>query len=286
MKIVYDAALFPGAGGGPRHYAGISRGLAAAGIEVIHLLPVGSPAMETKLPGEVVELRCPGRGKIARQLMYELARVLVILRWFVTGRRVDVWMARHSIFGVGLFLSKLVARRTLLEVNGPVKEEMRANFGSSAAAGVADAMLGLQIRASDLVLPVTQGLADYLSPRRSPRLHVLPNGADELAPAEQERRPGGLVFAGALTPWYDLLTVLDAVAHLRDAGVSTRLTVVGDGVGRREVERRIASHDLQEQVNIMGWVTGEVVVSELLRNQIGVLPLSTRPKVSRWSGRR
>ena len=45
MKVVYEAALFPAVGGGPRHFVGMSKGLRQIGVDVTRVLP-GPSAVE------------------------------------------------------------------------------------------------------------------------------------------------------------------------------------------------------------------------------------------------
>lgn len=274
MKIVYDAALFRGAGGGPRHYEGISRALHRCGAEVVHVVPAETAINVDALPGRVVPLRVLGQGRVARQVGYELARALLILRWFVTGRRFDVWMTRGTLFGVSLGLARLVARRVVIEVNGPVREEMRANFGSPLMAGVVDIVFRLQVGAAHMALAVTPGLAQYIETRRPRRpAHVLPNGADSLAGAVPASDAHGLIFVGALTPWYDLDTVLAALAQLRDDGEVVDLEIVGDGSSREAVEASVHRLGLEASVQLRGWLDPAEVQQRLLAARVGVLPL-------------
>jgi glycosyltransferase involved in cell wall biosynthesis len=212
---------------------------------------------------------------VVRQLQYEMRRLLLIMRWFVTGRRFDVWMARHAILGISLVAARLVARRVVLEVNGPVKEEMRVNFGSRPAAWVADVVFRLQLAVSHAALAVTPGLANYLRGRRpTRRVLVLPNGADpQLLAQDRDSKRDGLVFAGALTPWYALDVVLRALAQLRDRGDVVRLEVLGDGIERRALEAQVSDLGLEGQVSFRGWVEPSGVADALAAARVGVLPL-------------
>jgi glycosyltransferase involved in cell wall biosynthesis len=275
VKLVYDAALFPGAGGGPRHFEGMARALGRSDCQLELVLPGKAPVSLRELPGRVHTLSCSSNNPILRQLQYELRRLLLILKWFVNGRRFDVWMARHAICGVTLVAARLVARHVVLEVNGPVKEEMRANYGSRAAAWLADLIFRIQMSVADSALAVTPGLANYLEQRRPRRpVLVIPNGADPTSSLSGVRaRRTGLVFAGALTPWYALHVVIEAVALLRDQGDRVQLEVLGDGVARAELMGRIRELRLDDQVRVHGWVPPGAVTQALLSARVGVLPL-------------
>jgi glycosyltransferase involved in cell wall biosynthesis len=276
VKVVYEGALFPGVGGGPSHFAGLSKGLLSAGASVTHVLPRTSELSRDATGIE--QVRLPVRGsRVMRNLTYELSRIALFLRWWVTGRRVDVWIARHSVFGFGLVLARLVATQVVLEVNGPVKEEMQTNFGSRRMAEVADRLLRFQARSAHLTVPVTPGLARYLRQRTTmPRCEALPNGASPVAGSRSVARDRSLVFAGALTPWYELDVVLTALRRLRNSGTEVPLVVVGDGICMDSLKSQAADLGIADLVAFAGWVDGDTVQREIQHASVGILPL--RPK--------
>ena len=276
MKVVYEGALFPGVGGGPSHFIGLSKGLLRAGATVTHVLPRTSE-LSRDTTG-ISQVRLPVRGsRVLRNLTYELSRIALILRWWVMGRRVDVWIARHSVFGFGLVLARLVAEQVVLEVNGPVKEEMQANFGSRRMASVADRLLRFQARSAHLTVAVTPGLARYLAQRAAMRrCEVLPNGASPVSVSPLVVKDRSLVFAGALTPWYELDVVLTALRRLCDSGLEVRLVVVGDGICFGDLKSQAADLGIAHLVTFAGWVDGETARREIQRASVGMLPL--RPK--------
>ncbi len=65
---------------------------------------------------------------------------------------------------------------------------------------------------------------------------------------------------------------MDAFADVHQTYPDARLVLVGDGPMRREIELKIAEHDLQSAVRITGWASGETVKSELLSCTAMVLP--------------
>jgi glycosyltransferase involved in cell wall biosynthesis len=279
MKVVYEGALFPGVGGGPRHFAGLSDGLARTGIDVVQVLPRHSPVARSVSVAELVEVASPG-GRLLRQFTYEIGRALLVLKWWVTGRRFDVWMSRHSLFGIGLTLTRLVAHRVVLEVNGPVREEMLMNFGSQRAARLAESLFIAQARAADLVIAVTPGLARYVSDRApSTPCEVLPNGADTAAALggrEQTGRPLPLVFVGALTPWYEMGVILEALRRLHDGGRQLSMVVVGDGVLLDGLRARAAQLAIEHLVTFTGWVDIGEVRAHVRSARVGLLPLTPK----------
>lgn len=277
MKVVYDAALFPGLGGGPLHFVGLAAALARKGDQVVHVLPRASAVADGQLDGEVVRLVAPGN-RVMRQATFEVARVALILWWWVRGRRFDLWISRQSLVGVGLYAARLVANRVVVEINGPLREEILANQGSAALAAAADFAFGQQLRACHVALPVTPGLADYTRERNgSVEIEVLPNGADIVeAEFPWQTRPRDLVFVGALTPWYELETVLYALAAERDAGRAVTFDVLGDGVRHSSLVQLVDELELGDLVKLHGWSDPTAVLASLAASKVGVLPL--RPK--------
>ena len=275
--MVYEGALFPGVGGGPKHYSGLSRALIRAGVDVVNVLPRGSEVTVAESRSHHY-LSAPG-SRVGRHLAYEVSRIQLLLSWWVRGRRVDVWLSRHSLFGVGLVLARLVARTVVLEVNGPVREELVSNFGSKWLARFADLLFRLQVRSAHLTVAVTPGLAEYVVARYSAaRCAVLPNGADPTSgsPTPLGERDLDLLFVGAITPWYELDVVLDALHRLRSEGTEIQILVLGDGQGLAHLQDKVRSLGISDLVTFAGWVESERVNEEMRRARVGLLPL--RPK--------
>ena len=279
MKIAYEAPLFPRVGGGPQHFIGLSEALNRAGAHITHVLPSPSGVESTTTIFETVGIRAIG-GRFLRQVSYECSRILLLLRWALTGRRFDVWMARHSILGVGLGLARLVADQVILEVNGPAKEEMQANFGSRPMAALVDWLFRIQIRSAHIVVAVSPGLARYVTSKvPDARCAVVPNGAfPSLATSLQPTRTVDtqLVFAGVLAPWYEMDVVLQAMSKLRDDGLDTTLLLFGDGVNLENLRRQAHHLGISDLIEFAGWVSRDVVHSGIKRAQVGLLPLTTK----------
>lgn len=66
--------------------------------------------------------------------------------------------------------------------------------------------------------------------------------------------------------------LIEAAACLKRTGKRFRLTIVGDGEMRPEVEAMIERFDLHDFVELAGWVSSESVIEHLLRARAMVLP--------------
>jgi glycosyltransferase involved in cell wall biosynthesis len=66
--------------------------------------------------------------------------------------------------------------------------------------------------------------------------------------------------------------LLDAAARLADQGQNFRLTILGDGEMRAELEAMIERHGLQGRVVLTGWASSETVITHLRQARAMVLP--------------
>lgn len=66
--------------------------------------------------------------------------------------------------------------------------------------------------------------------------------------------------------------LIEAAALLKRRGVDFRLTLVGDGEMRREIERQIADNGLQDRVVITGYLSAEGVRTKVAASRAMVLP--------------
>ncbi|NCB26148.1 MAG: colanic acid biosynthesis glycosyltransferase WcaL [Bacteroidia bacterium] len=81
-----------------------------------------------------------------------------------------------------------------------------------------------------------------------------------------------LVCVGRLSAQKGQLVLLEAFGRALKNGRKIKLILAGDGEMRQTIEKTIQKHQLNEHVEITGWISGERV-RELLRNSCGlVLP--------------
>ncbi|MBL8306698.1 MAG: glycosyltransferase family 4 protein [Rubrivivax sp.] len=199
----------------------------------------------------------------------------------------DVLYERSNLFLVsGVMLKRKLGLPMLLEVNSPLTDE-RMRFGGLGLPGLARWSETLTWRKADVVLPVTQVLADTIAAHGVPaeRLVVIPNGINEHH------------FAGAPTPeaakaalgWSDALVLgftgfvrdwhrVDRVLHWMAGPASpanARLLVVGDGPARAELEALAAQLGLAERVRFTGVVPRDDVPARVAAFDIALQPAVT-----------
>ena len=81
-----------------------------------------------------------------------------------------------------------------------------------------------------------------------------------------------LTCVGRLCEQKGQLLLLQAIGELLQEGKKCKLTFVGDGDLRAEVESLIENYGLKEQVKITGWASGEEVKNHIINARALVLP--------------
>jgi glycosyltransferase involved in cell wall biosynthesis len=66
--------------------------------------------------------------------------------------------------------------------------------------------------------------------------------------------------------------LLDAVAELKRRGRKFRITLIGDGEMRADIERIVVDNELAEHVVLVGWADSATVIEHLLNSRAMVLP--------------
>lgn len=248
--------------GGFRKLWEVARALDRSGHDVIVLRPSGQPRL-TDVASLAYPL-LPVRG--ARPVS---AYVAMAARGLAHGRRrpVDVVYFRNGANVLAPSLGRALGARVVLEVNADVQEFL-AGEGAGAAARRAFAWAeSVNVRRSDVVIALTDGLKRTLVARHGidpDRVHVIPSGTDAdhfgpVAPAEARRKLGldparlHVGFVGLFYRHQGVPTLLEALARLRGAGPLAAL-LVGDGVMRPAWEARAAALGMSDAVRFTGQV--------------------------------
>lgn len=121
--------------------------------------------------------------------------------------------------------------------------------------------LGLLLRAADLIVAPSRGFLNRCNNALASfpaRRLVIHNGTDvaeleaaQWTPANEAETPFVLTV-GSLDEWKGLDVLIQAMALLRDAGVTVRLVLAGEGPLRFELERLTRELGLQQQVRFLG----------------------------------
>jgi len=165
----------------------------------------------------------------------------------------------------GVWAKKRFGMPYVLEVNAPMAVERR-KYGGLSLAWLADWAEIYVWRHADLILPVTQVLADYMiSKGVDPvRIHVVPNAINllhyqDLPSAEAAKADLKLTgrtvvgFTGFVREWDRLDRIVRWIA-LRAPSHNVHLLVIGDGPARAEVEQCASSLGVADRLTFTGAV--------------------------------
>lgn len=217
----------------------------------------------------------------------ELAYTLVAYRKLAAAARAfkpDVVYERYNLYLLsGLMLKRRTGLPLLLEVNAPLVDE-RIKHGGLGLPWLGRWAEGKVWRGADVVLPVTQVLADHVVRAGVPaeRIVVIPNGINEdhfaQAPSHAQAQAalgwsGATVlgFTGFVRDWHGVDKVVRWLASPQ-APAEARLLVVGDGPVRAELEALARSLNLADRVRFTGVVPRDQVPALVAAFDVALQP--------------
>ncbi len=227
----------------------------------------------------------PGSGRLRR-----LARIAgAIVRALRSMRgRACVYVRDHPLALPVVMFARLTRRHVVVELNGRYDELFVQYPGTRRIAGLVRGQALWRLASADLVLAVTEGLAEWASGHvRDADVVVIPNGAaaDLFLPGAP--RPAGLppayaVYVGVLAVWQGVETLLSAVAEPGwPEGLA--LVVAGDGVLAPEVRQAASARPDQvvapgsvayaDVPGLLGNAVCALVPKNAIRGEDGYSPL-------------
>ena len=211
------------------------------------------------------------------RFLYELAELAYsFIAYRRLARTIDEFQPdgiyeRYNLYLLaGVWAKKRFGLPFILEVNAPMAIERR-QYGGLAWPSLADRMEMYVWKNADVILPVTQVLADYMASKGvdPARIRVIPNAINErhylaLPSCEQAKAELGLTgrtvigFTGFVREWDRLDRIVQWIA-LRAADQNVHLLVIGDGPARLEIEACAASLGVSDRLTFTGAVAREKV---------------------------
>ncbi len=85
-------------------------------------------------------------------------------------------------------------------------------------------------------------------------------------------RSDSLVFLGRLVSDKGVDVLISALAKLKESGITPRLSIIGDGPDRIGLEEQAKACGVAEQITWAGQMIGELLVRELHRHRVMVVP--------------
>lgn len=274
MKILYHHRT-ASRDGQSTHIDEMIRGLRAEGHSVVESSPQiegagnnpsgGSPGwvgqIKALLPRQVYELA---------ELAYSLAAYRRLADAIRRDRPDGIYERYNLYLLAGVWAKKRFGLPLILEVNAPMAVERR-KYGGLSWPRLADWAELYVWRRADVILPVTQVLADYMVAKGidPARIRVIPNGISQdhytnlpsAAEAKEKLGLGGRMvigFTGFVREWDRLDRIMVWVAQ-RAAQHNVHLLVIGDGPARAEIEACAAQLGVADRLSFTGAVPREQV---------------------------
>ncbi len=178
---------------------------------------------------------------------------------------------RYNLFLLaGVWAKKRYGLPLILEVNAPMAIERR-QYGGLAWPSLADRVERYVWKNADVILPVTQVLADLMVSKGvdPARIRVIPNAINEkhyatLPSCSEAKAALGLTgrvvvgFTGFVREWDRLDRIVKWIAH-RAVDRNVHLLVIGDGPARSGIEAFAASLGVSDRLTFTGVVNREQV---------------------------
>ncbi len=187
---------------------------------------------------------------------------------------------------------RLMGVPVILDLHEAMPEFFGSRFGGRAR-GIGRWLLGVQerlaCRFASAVVTVNEALGDRLLGIGVPpaKLSIVPNAPSlsRFAPGAHAARPFmadgtlRLVYAGALSPIYELDVVLDAVARLveADAELDVRLELYGREFEEVPLRDQVATLGIGERVTFHGRIPLDEVPAAIAAADIGLAPTRRSP---------
>lgn len=228
------------------------------------LRPLGSLAAA----GRAARLGPRSESGVQRHVFYFL-EALVLASWLRAAGLSHI----HAHFGTNSATVAMLAARInrgtfSMTVHGPEEFDKPALIA-----------LPEKIRAAVFVAAVSSfgvsQLRRLVEPRYWDRIRVVPCGVERAfhegaapPPADEAR----FVSVGRLCEQKGQLTLVEAAAILKERGRDFRLTLVGDGDMRGDIEAAISKYDLGDKIALVGWKTPAEVRREIEKARVFILP--------------
>lgn len=223
------------------------------------------------------------------QFLYEVLEFAYNLRDFwqlyraAKKHKPDCLYERYNLYTIGgIFVKHLCKLPMLLEVNAPIYRERKKHDGI-ALNWLAKWTENFVWRKADVVLPVTNVLADIMVADGTPRekITVIHNGINPQRFSSQYSRQQAkeklnisgktvLGFVGFIRDWHGLEKIVDLVCDQDSDNV--HLLVVGDGPARKTIEQKADTEGAADKITFTGVVTRDDLADYIAAFDVALQP--------------
>lgn len=221
-----------------------------------------------------------------REIIYQFLLLPAMLLKCLRGRPDWVYVRPVITMVSPALMANIIRRPAITHFSGDLVEGLRSVRASLAVRLLYGALESLNVRLSSRVVVETETTRLNRQERHKPppgKLIVIPNGAnvDMFRPMDarvarkqlllpQEQLYVG--FAGNLTPFQGLLTLVQAAPLVLEAVPAARFLIVGDGESRQEVMEAVDSAGLSRYFVFTGRVSYEQVPLYIAASDVCVAP--------------
>ncbi len=260
-------------------------------VEVICLRRPGEPFCEQHERLRIWRLPFPRpAGGVVRRVLHYLTFLVasgVVAALLCLKRPFDVVQV-NTVPDPLVFASvvpRLLGAKVLLDLHECVPEFYAAKYGKSLqdrGPRVMAALEQMSIRFSDQTMTCTDQMRERFIERGAPaeRVAVVLNGADEdvfsayrFSPAPRRNEEFRLISHGTVEERYGLDTLVRAVALLNDVMPDVRVSIIGEGSFRPDLERLVAELDLADRITLSGFVPLDDLVRAIAEADAGVVAI-------------
>jgi glycosyltransferase involved in cell wall biosynthesis len=194
----------------------------------------------------------------------------------LSDRPPDVVLARYrKLEWTPLLVSRLLRRPLVLEVHSPAAIEHVLLGGRRSR--YLTWMDRQMFRRADLVWVHTPELEQLVTQvgHDGGRIRLIPFGIEDPGVrANPASTTSGVdvAYVGSFFPWHGVSELVVAFARASEEMPRMRLTMMGDGIARRECEELAARLGLDDRVVFTGWLRRSEMYERLRRSQVGVAP--------------
>jgi glycosyltransferase involved in cell wall biosynthesis len=273
LKILLINYEYPPCGGGAGNATRyLARELRELGHEIAVL--TGGKSGEQQIEGVRVIRVGSARRREDRSSLWEMASFVLQSIFWITTKKGKGWKVAIIFFGLpcgvfGPILRMIRGADYIISLRGGDVPGFEPSLNTLHK--LLSPLRRFIYKKSKAIVANSESLA-ALSAKSDPFLvSVIPNGVadDDFFPIDKPSPGHGsslnIIMASRFHEQKNIPETIERLARARHRGLRFRLTLIGDGPDKHNVERAIQKHKLRGVVTLLGWVSRSALVGELQR---------------------